>query len=109
MVKNVFLWFMVLCLSLVCAEGTGSEKEPGLPLKFIRAENLVRNPDFEEGEELPASWNWGISRNAKATCGMDNGVYYSGKRAVRLASASDFGPHVYGGLQQDIPVEPNTG
>ncbi|MCX7597463.1 MAG: carbohydrate binding domain-containing protein, partial [Armatimonadetes bacterium] len=76
----------------------------------IPGDNLLRNGSFEELEgEWPASWRWD-RRNTQATMTVDETRAHSGRRSVKLANPTAFGPHVYGQLlyAQPVTVKPNT-
>ncbi len=64
--------------------------------------NLVPNGSFEEGDAVPAGWNWGTANHCDATLALDASVVHSGKRSVRLHSSSAYAPNVYGGLSAQV-------
>lgn len=70
----------------------------------------VPNSGFEQvgRDNLPASWHWDISRNARAGCALDQESAHSGKRSVRLFNRSKSAPNVYGRLWCEVPVKPAT-
>ena len=79
-----------------------------VPLEFAP----VTNGGFEEGPTdaaVPPGWRFGISREAKCTMVLDDGVAKSGKVSVRFHNESPLAPHVYGRFSQTVPVKPATG
>ncbi len=71
----------------------------------------IKNGDFEElsadGKGF-AQWNFGVSRNAKATLAVSTDVKHSGKYAALLHDESGLSPNVYSRTSQTVPVQPGT-
>ncbi len=66
---------------------------------------------FEQwrADGTPEGWAWGVSRDAKASIARDDQVRREGKTSARLSSRSPYGPHVYGGVQQQLTgLEPRS-
>ncbi|MDW8320620.1 MAG: beta-galactosidase [Armatimonadota bacterium] len=64
------------------------------------AQNLIRNPSFEEGQDAPAHWLFWTRTTGQGT--WDGEVAHSGRRSVRIigAEAND------NWSQRHIPIEP---
>ena len=102
---RIFLFFCLIVLSFMSAVNVSSVVE--LPQAL---EPLVNGgfEDWGEGQTTPAGWRLDISRGAKASVAMDETIYRSGKRSVRVANKSGMASHVYGRLAQTVTVEPST-
>jgi hypothetical protein len=62
-----------------------------LQLSFVMAaENLLKNPDFEEvlSNQLPAGWS--ISNNAGADVALDDQIFHSGSRSLRISGVTGY-------------------
>ncbi len=66
----------------------------------LMAQNLIRNPDFEEGQDAPSDWVFWTRSTGKGD--WDSEVAFSGKRSVRIVGAEQNDNW----SQRDIPVEP---
>ena len=64
--------------------------------------NLVHNPSFESGLDVPDDWRWGVANRARATLTIDANTAHSGTRSVRMHNESGYAPHVYAGLAQRL-------
>ena len=69
------------------------------------AENLVKNPSFEEGM---TSWRFdGGTAKAKGVLFTEDA--HSGKRCFKISNPSAYGAHIFGALLQDIEgMKPDT-
>ena len=88
---------------LLVALGSGASlSHADEPPGGVYGPNLAQNGSFEDGDQTPAFWRWGVANNAQATLTLDDEVAHSGKRSIRLHSASGYAPNVYGGIAQDV-------
>jgi hypothetical protein len=74
--------------------------------------NSIVNGGFEQIEarrELPPPWEFHIVGGAAATANVDEKVFHSGRRCIRLRSESAAAPDVYGRLSQKVQVMPGVG
>lgn len=71
------------------------------------ADNLVRNPSFEELDEhgVPMGWQFDPGR-AGGALALDTGR--SGRRAIRITNPTALAPHVFCALRQTVDVEPDA-
>ncbi|MFO7902197.1 MAG: DUF4091 domain-containing protein, partial [Pirellulaceae bacterium] len=81
--------------------------QPGYEELLRGKHNLVKNPSFERGAELPDDWTGGAAGERPADAEMsvvDNGLF--GDHAVRLHVPAGSKPK-WAGWHQSVPVEPS--
>ena len=80
-----------------------------VPLNGIM--QAVKNGDFEQvnadGKGF-ANWNFGVSREARATVAVATDVKHGGNTAALFHDDSPLEPNVYSRMYQTVPVQPNT-
>ena len=80
-----------------------------VPLNGIM--QAVQNGGFEQvtpdGKSF-ANWNFGLSREAKATVAIVTDVKHSGTTAALFHDDSPMAPHVYSRMKQTVAIQPNT-
>ncbi len=71
-----------------------------MALDGLCAQNLLRNPSFEEGEKTPADWIFWTRTTGKGV--WDEQVAHSGKRSVKIVSSNSNDNW----SQREIPIKP---
>ena len=103
---NLGCWLTLAAL-MACAGGAQARVPPASALREL---SPVQDGGFEQGAGPgpgPA-WTWSVPGDTRPTAVRDEAVKHSGRRSLRVTNGGGSAPQVYGLLEQEVPVVPET-